>query len=430
MTGPDRNKDRVEYLLGLIGKSRLHDDFVDIDDISDVLHTMLTPVPIADPYVSASTESQQATETRIRLIYESKLENKHVVNNPFVPEQHRLYIIRLLSEPMDDMYEAYDANHAWMLYWLLNAHSVVQPSKPMPELIVRLASEKLNGLLVEDGKHGVGGGAHQNPHLATSYACVTALVAIGDHETLARIRYPMAEWLQSTKQPDGLFRMTENGECDVRAMYCALVIASLLDVVTPELTSGALKWLNKCQTFEGGFAPTPGAEAHGGYTFCAVASYFILLRGQNISALKEHIDVDNLIRWTAMRQLQVEGGFNGRSNKLVDACYSFWIGAVLAMLETITESELFNRDALKAYIFNCSQNPRGGFVDKPGAHVDYYHTNYTLLGLSIGEHTFTMGETIDPFNINATPVDPDLHHTAAINPVFGTSINQLASWRK
>jgi hypothetical protein len=28
----------------------------------------------------------------------------------------------------------------------------------------------------------------------------------------------------------------------------------------------------------------------------------------------------------------VEGGFNGRTNKLVDGCYSFWQGAVLPLL--------------------------------------------------------------------------------------------------
>jgi protein farnesyltransferase subunit beta len=27
-----------------------------------------------------------------------------------------------------------------------------------------------------------------------------------------------------------------------------------------------------------------------------------------------------------MRQMPVEGGFQGRANKLVDGCYSFWLG--------------------------------------------------------------------------------------------------------
>lgn len=36
--------------------------------------------------------------------------------------------------------------------------------------------------------------------------------------------------------------------------------------------------MNRCQSYEGGFGSNPGSEAHGGYTFCAVASLSILNR--------------------------------------------------------------------------------------------------------------------------------------------------------
>ena len=35
-----------------------------------------------------------------------------------------------------------------------------------------------------------------------------------------------------------------------------------------------------------------------------------------------------------MRQMSCEGGFSGRTNKLVDSCYSFWQGGALAILES------------------------------------------------------------------------------------------------
>jgi len=44
------------------------------------------------------------------------------------------------------------------------------------------------------------------------------------------------------------------------------------------------------------------------------------------------LDLPRLTRWVAQRQGCVEGGFNGRTNKLVDGCYSFWQGAVLPLL--------------------------------------------------------------------------------------------------
>jgi protein farnesyltransferase subunit beta len=30
-----------------------------------------------------------------------------------------------------------------------------------------------------------------------------------------------------------------------------------------------------------------------------------------------------------------EGGFQGRTNKLVDGCYSFWVGALLPLIHAV-----------------------------------------------------------------------------------------------
>ena len=47
-------------------------------------------------------------------------------------------------------------------------------------------------------------------------------------------------------------------------------------------------WLScSCQSYEGGFGGSPGSEAHGGYTYCAVAGLCMLNR-------LEECDVDGL----------------------------------------------------------------------------------------------------------------------------------------
>ena len=43
---------------------------------------------------------------------------------------------------------------------------------------------------------------------------------------------------------------------------------------------------------------------------------------------QDMIDNKRLLRWVASRQMRLEGGFQGRTNKLVDGCYSFWQGGV------------------------------------------------------------------------------------------------------
>ena len=49
--------------------------------------------------------------------------------------------------------------------------------------------------------------------------------------------------------------------------------------------------------------------------------------------------VYNLSRWTANRQMKLEGGFQGRTNKLVDGCYSFWQGGVFPLLHNLLTNE-------------------------------------------------------------------------------------------
>ncbi|PVV03940.1 hypothetical protein BB560_001571 [Smittium megazygosporum] len=88
----------------------------------------------------------------------------------------------------------------------------------------------------------------------------------------------------------------------------------------------------------------------------------------------------------------LEGGFNGRINKLVDGCYSYWVGSVFMILHRALcldkDSDfLFDRIALQKYILLCSQKPgEGGLCDKPGKRPDYYHTCYCLLGLSLAQN--------------------------------------------
>lgn len=95
--------------------------------------------------------------------------------------------------------------------------------------------------------------------------------------------------------------------------------------------------------------------------------------------------------------MRFEGGFQGRTNKLVDGCYSFWVGACIPIVQAIIAKEdiynahimkkpFFDRRALQEYILLCCQKPNGGLIDKPGRPQDLYHTCYTLSGVSIAQH--------------------------------------------
>ena len=61
----------------------------------------------------------------------------------------------------------------------------------------------------------------------------------------------------------------------------------------------------------------------GGSTFCAIASLSLMGRLHDTFSRRQ---LDGVRRWCLFRQ---QTGFQGRPNKPVDTCYSFWVGATL-----------------------------------------------------------------------------------------------------
>ena len=61
----------------------------------------------------------------------------------------------------------------------------------------------------------------------------------------------------------------------------------------------------------------------GGSTFCAIAS-LVLMNQLDSSFVAE--ELEQIKKWCLFRQ---KSGFQGRPNKPVDTCYSFWLGASL-----------------------------------------------------------------------------------------------------
>ena len=84
---------------------------------------------------------------------------------------------------------------------------------------------------------------------------------------------------------------------------------------------------------QGGLGGEPGNEAHGGYTYCGAATLALLDR-------MPALNVPALAAWASQRQNAFCGGFDGRTNKLADGCYSFWQGALFPLLASCKNSSL------------------------------------------------------------------------------------------
>ncbi|PFH57572.1 hypothetical protein XA68_14850 [Ophiocordyceps unilateralis] len=384
-----------------------------------VPHLFASEPPIRD---SLDTESSRLQDETVKECLPFLAGEGHdSLNAHGVPHLYRDRHVRFLHKQLGNLPAAFksaDPSRPWMFYWCLSAltllHQDVSSYRSRLIETVRPMQNKTGGF---------GGGFGQLSHLATTYPTVLALCLVGGEDAYEVIdRKTMWRWMCSLKQPDGGFQMAVGGEEDVRGAYCAAVIISLLGLpldLSPDspartaghagLFDGLGEWVQRCQTYEGGVSAKPGVEAHGAYAFCALGCLSIL--GSPHQTVPKYLDVPRLLSWLSARQYAPEGGFSGRTNKLVDGCYSHWVGGCWPLLAASLkghrkapasqetgrreDDSLFNRNELIRYVLCCAQDmsKRGGLRDKPGKYPDAYHSCYVLSGLSAVQHSWELAQT-------------------------------------
>lgn len=95
-----------------------------------------------------------------------------------------------------------------------------------------------------------------------------------------------------------------------------------------------------------------------------------------LSCLSE-CQIHRLKQWCLNRQ---DKGFNGRVNKPIDSCYSFWIGATLKLIDML---QFTNYEDNVNYIFETFDDITGGFSKWPGFSPDPLHTFMGICALSL-----------------------------------------------
>uniref|UniRef100_A0A0G4I558 Protein farnesyltransferase subunit beta n=1 Tax=Chromera velia CCMP2878 TaxID=1169474 RepID=A0A0G4I558_9ALVE len=362
-----------------------------------------------------STE-QQETEQSVLSIFKSFIDLQLKEDEVSIKRADHIAFLSKALEGLPEKLVSLDASRPWLSFWSLHALELLGGlgDKERKELRPRV-SAFLKTCQTATG--GFGGGPGQLPHLAPTYASIASLLIVGGEEALSVVdRGALYAFLLRQRDGEtGGFRMHEDGELDMRGAYCAIASASMCQILTPQLTEGLVEYVKSCQTWEGGIAGEPGLEAHGGYSYCGLAALSIIGKAQELELVR-------LIDWLVHRQMGLEGGFCGRTNKLVDSCYSFWQGAAFPLvkealrikkiqregkavgeaetetvgeflcsqLETVLlERDLFSPYRLQMYVFLCCQETeanKGGLRDKPSAKCDLYHSCYSLSGLSVAQH--------------------------------------------
>lgn len=235
---------------------------------------------------------------------------------------------------------------------------------------------------------GFGAAPGHDPHMLYTTSAVQILAMIDGFPELEQ-RMPggkmkVAQFIAGLQQSNGTFAGDEWGETDSRFLFCALNALSLLTALphqTPDQpplidVAAATAHVKACQNFDGAFGVEPGAESHSGQVFTCVGA--LAITGELDSYLGEE-GKDRLGAWLSERQLP-SGGLNGRPEKLVDVCYSWWVMSSMAMIGRL---HWIDKKKLTAFILQCQDPEQGGLADRPGDMVDVFHTVFGLAGLSL-----------------------------------------------
>eukprot|EP00937_MAST-01D_sp_MAST-1D-sp2_P004434 g4434.t1 len=310
----------------------------------------------------------------------------------FVKARHVEFFVRhlhLLPQP----YEAADQTRMSLVYFCVSALDLMQALDRVDREAVTSWVYSLQ-LVPEDegdwhragfrGGPSLGAAESDVGHVAMAYTALTTLRILGDD--LSRVaRAPLCAALASLQEPSGSFRSGHGGsESDLRFVFCAAAVAFLLDDWSGVDRARARGFVRACQAYDGGLGLVPGQESHGGAAYTGLAA----LRLMGFDPWSEEglgrERAAALAQWCVARQgAGTDGtGFQGRTNKEPDTCYSWWVGSSLALLG---RWGAVSPAAITPFLLRC-QFEYGGFMKEPGMMPDLLHAHYGVCWLSMTGH--------------------------------------------
>lgn len=215
---------------------------------------------------------------------------------------------------------------------------------------------------------------YEGSHIAMTYTALLLLVILGDDLSRVNIK-AIVHGLKALQLENGSFYSTPEGsENDMRFLYCACCISYVLQDWNGVNKESAISYIRNSMGYDYGISQRPQLESHGGSTFCALASLHLM--GHLDTCFKPR-DLEKLKRWCLVRQ---KSGFQGRPNKPVDTCYSFWVGASLMLLDCYS---FVDKEHNKEFLLSTQHVITGGFSKWPDVYPDILHAYFGICGMSL-----------------------------------------------
>ncbi|KAH6912586.1 geranylgeranyltransferase type I [Coprinopsis sp. MPI-PUGE-AT-0042] len=255
---------------------------------------------------------------------------------------------------------------------------------------------------------------YDSPHVIMTYTALLSLAMLRDDFSRLN-RAGIVALLHSCQREDGSFSTVPgDGESDLRTLYCAFAISSMLNDWSGIDVDRALRFVRSCRTYEGGYGQSSFCEAHGGITYIALAAMQLAPSHIGETHCLTPTERQQTIRWLLSNQSH-SGGFCGRTCKEADTCYCFWCGAALRILDA---GDLVDTRAMANFLASC-QFKYGGISKMPTETPDPYHTYLSLAAIALYS---PLPEQHDDADINSWRIEP-------LDPLLNANLS-TAAWAR
>ncbi|GER26257.1 ubiquitin-conjugating enzyme E2 [Striga asiatica] len=259
----------------------------------------------------------------------------------FERDRHVLYL-QMMYQLLPSAYQGQEINRLTLAYFVVCGLNILSAldridKEEVINWVLSLQAHPKNRATLESGQfygfHGsrssqfqsndTGAASLNGSHLASTYCALAILKTVGYDLSLIDAELLLRS-MKNLQQADGCFiPIHTGGEADLRFVYCAAAICSMLNNWSGMDREKAKEYIINCQSYDGGFGLIPGSESHGGATYCAVASLKLMgfleedLPSKNICS--HIINVPLLLDWS----LQY-GGFSKLPRSFPDLYHSYY----------------------------------------------------------------------------------------------------------
>nr|UXY87570.1 geranylgeranyl transferase [Cryptomonas curvata] len=186
-------------------------------------------------------------------------------------------------------------------------------------------------------------------------------------------------FFKKLKNKKGSYQSFRGEESDSRLNYCILTMCSLYNILTFEISKNCEYHTRNIQMKDGSFSGNKSREGHGSFFYCCIACLIFFSQKNNFIIIPISFNY-----WLHQKEKFFDFSLQGRTSKLTDCCYYFWLGASFILCSIYLPEQLFN-----GLIFSKSRII-SGYSDKIGRSLDC-----TILVMGYVGFQFLISKTIE-----------------------------------